>query len=129
MDEYTAMFDQYTDEWIADFPYSNDKAFDECDLNRDGEVDGDETDECYEKRCIQSCSTQEDRDRRTDTWCECLNHSSDVVLEQFDADSDGKLDRTEYAAIYDNTADYVNIDFAAARTETTYQFKIGRAHV
>ena len=115
------MFDATTDEWIFDWPYSVNKAFDDCDLDRDGKVNDTETELCYNKECVRSCSTQADRDARTDTWCECRTKSFEIVIEQFDSNGDG-LDIDEFALIYDNSLDNVNIDFAVPTIQKTYEY-------
>ena len=83
------MFDTETDEFLMDWPYNANKEFDRCDVNRDGKVDTEETEVCYERECLRSCTNEADINARTDRWCECRDVSFEVVLDQFDTNGDG----------------------------------------
>lgn len=107
------MIEEWTGDNLTEWPYNSQASFDDCDLNADGIIDEYETEKCYDKRCIRSCSAQADVNARTDNWCQCRERSYEVVTEQF-AGSDNELDQNEYDQIYDGDEDRVNIDFDQA---------------
>jgi len=119
-DEFCAMFDQMTDEFIMDWPHSYQKNFDECDEDRDGLMSSAEIETCYDRVCVEDCSTAADRDARTDTWCECRTSSYDVIIEQFDENDDGSIELSEFMRIYTEDTDTININFSQATTTRAY---------
>jgi hypothetical protein len=81
--EVEEMIEEWTGDNLTEWPYNSQASFDDCDLNADGKIDEAETEKCYDKRCVRSCSTQADVDARTDNWCQCRERSYEVVTEQF----------------------------------------------
>jgi hypothetical protein len=51
------MIEEWTGDNLTEWPYNNQASFDDCDLNADGVIDEAETEKCYDKRCVRSCST------------------------------------------------------------------------
>jgi hypothetical protein len=120
--EFDAMWDPVTDEWLFTWPYNVDFEFDQCDRSGDGELDADEVEECFDNRCLTDCATDAQVASRTDQWCECLTNSAEIIFEQFDTNSDRTITRAEFAPIYDQSTDKVQIDWSLSTISVSYSW-------
>jgi len=65
-------------------------------------------DTCYTDNCVKDCPTIDgitDEDMKNDRWCECVYHTSDVLLDLYDRNEDWELDKYEFQAMFNYTTD------------------------
>lgn len=116
------MFNDTTGRYNGSWPHSNQKDFNECDLDMDDLLSRAEVEACYDSRCVNSCRDYNDRYWRTDDWCECRSNTYDIIFDQFDTDKDESVSLAEFNLIYTSDTDTVNIDFSQSRITVSFTY-------
>ena len=101
LDEWNQMFDAETDFFFINWPSKGSKYFDECNIDDNDFLEGQEIADCYLLNCNRECTvsdTVSQSDIDIKNWCGCLYHTEQTVLDQWDTtdeagnpNPDGKL--------------------------------------
>jgi hypothetical protein len=102
--------EEIVDDWYCGITQSGAR-FDECDTQSQGYLDANQVISCYNTNCDRECTvsnTLTAAEIANSTWCECVYHEPQVLLELYDWNYNGQLERHEYTMMFNTTTDIYN---------------------
>jgi hypothetical protein len=83
----------------------------ECDPNDQGFLNAAMLTDCYNLNCGRDCTVSSDinaAEIADNPWCDCVYHEPQVLLDLYDWNYNGQLDRHEYTMMFNETTGQYN---------------------